>query len=61
MAMKDCKLAVVDNECKKKIDCVHIGSKLEAVDPLFPSNIRVATIKGFSDNWMFLAFDRTSW
>lgn len=61
LSMKGCKLATVDNNCKKVIDRVRIGSKLEAVDPVFPNCIRVATVKGFADNWMFLSFDRTSW
>lgn len=61
MSMKDSKLACIDNECKKKIDHVHIGMKLEAVDPIEPDKIRVATIKGFTDHWMLLSFDRTSW
>lgn len=59
--MKNSKLAKVDNTCRKQIDSVHIGMKLEAVDPLDPSCIRVATVKGFADHWMFLSFDRTSW
>lgn len=59
--MKKCKLAVVNNDCKKKIGSIHIGSKLEAVDPILPNCIRIATVKGFADNWMFLSFDRTSW
>lgn len=59
--MKNSKLAEVDNTCRKKIDGIHIGMKLEAVDPLNPDCIRVATVKGFADRWMFLSFDRTSW
>lgn len=59
--MKNSKLADVDNTCRKKIDYIHIGMKLEAVDPLSPDNIRVATVRKFADNWMFLSFDRTSW
>jgi len=58
---KDAKFASVDNSCKKKINNVHIGMKLEAVDPLNTDCIRVATVKGFADRWMFLSFDRTSW
>ncbi|XP_029342125.1 scm-like with four MBT domains protein 1 isoform X2 [Acyrthosiphon pisum] len=57
---KDAKFASVDNSCRKKIDNVHIGMKLEAVDPLNTDCIRVATVKGFADHWMFLSFDRTS-
>jgi len=58
---KDAKFASVDNLCRKKINNVHIGMKLEAVDPLNTDCIRVATVKGFADHWMFLSFDRTSW
>lgn len=35
--------------------------KLEAVDPVNPDHIRVATVKGFADHWIFLSFDRTNW
>lgn len=59
--MKNAKCANVDNTCRRKIDIVHIGMKLEAVDPIDPDIIRVATVKGFSDHWMFLSFDRTQW
>ncbi|XP_029341210.1 scm-like with four MBT domains protein 1 [Acyrthosiphon pisum] len=57
---KDAKFASVDNLCRKKCNNVHIGMKLEAVDPLNTDCIRVATVKGFADHWMFLSFDRTS-
>lgn len=59
--MNNFKLANVDNTPRRKIDCIHIGMKLEAVDPINPDRIRVATVKGFADHWMFLSFDRTSW
>lgn len=58
---KKAKFASVDNSCRKKINNVHIGMKLEAVDPMNTDCIRVATVKGFADHWMFLSFDRTSW
>lgn len=61
VSMNDLKLAHVDNTCRRKIDRVHMGMKLEAVDPVDPDRIRVATIQGFTDHWMFLSFDRTSW
>lgn len=57
---KDLKFASVDNSCRKKMNNVLIGMKLEAVDPLNTDCIRVATVKGFADHWMFLSFDRTS-
>lgn len=59
--MKNSKLACIDNVCRKKVDNVHIGMKLEAVDPIESYKIRVATIKGLTDHWMLLSFDRTSW
>lgn len=61
ISMKNSKLAFVDNEPTKKNDYVRVGMKLEAVDPIKPDTIRVATVKGFADHWMFLTFDRTSW
>jgi len=57
---KDLKFAYVDNSCRKEMNNIHIGMKLEAVDPLNTDCIRVATVKGFADHWMFLSFDRTS-
>lgn len=57
---KDLKFAYVDNSCRKEMNNIYIGMKLEAVDPLNTSCIRVATVKGFADHWMFLSFDRTS-
>ncbi|KAL5237491.1 hypothetical protein ACI65C_004901 [Semiaphis heraclei] len=45
---------------KKNPYIFHAGMKLEAVDPLNTDCIRVATVKGFADHWMFLSFDRTS-
>jgi len=57
---KNLKFARVDNSCRKNIKNVHVGMKLEAVDPLNTDCIRVATVKGFADHWMFLSFDRTS-
>lgn len=57
---KDLKFASVDNSCRKNMNNVLIGMKLEAVDPLNTDCIRVATVKGFADHWMFLSFDRTS-
>ncbi|KAL4104178.1 hypothetical protein QTP88_019487 [Uroleucon formosanum] len=57
---KKAKFASVDNSCRKKINNVYIGMKLEAVDPMNTDCIRVATVKGFADHWMFLSFDRTS-
>lgn len=59
--MKGAKFANVDNVCRKKIDRIHVGMKLEAVDPIETDRIRVATIKGFTDHWMILSFDRTQW
>ncbi|XP_022172526.1 scm-like with four MBT domains protein 1 isoform X2 [Myzus persicae] len=58
--MKKLKLASVDILCRKNINHVHTGMKLEAVDPLNTDSIRVATVKGFADHWMFLSFDSTS-
>jgi len=58
---KKAKLASVDNSCGKNINNVHIGMKLEAVDPLNTDCICVATVIGFVDHWMFLSFDNTSW
>lgn len=42
---------------KTKIDLIHIGMKLEGVDPIEPDHIRVASVKGFSESWIFLSFD----
>lgn len=61
ISMKNSTLAKIDDDCKKKIYCIHIGMKLEAVDPLNLDCIRVATVKGFANHWMFLSFDRTNW
>lgn len=61
VSMKNAKLAVIDNICRKNIDFVDVGMKLEAVDPIDPNILRVATVQGFSDHWMFLSFDRTLW
>jgi len=58
---KKAKFASVDNSCGKNINNVHIGMKLEAVDPSNTDCIRVATVIGFADHWMFLSFDRKSW
>eukprot|EP00102_Acyrthosiphon_pisum_P026276 XP_016663486.1 PREDICTED: scm-like with four MBT domains protein 1 [Acyrthosiphon pisum] len=57
---KKAKFASVDNSCVKNINNVHIGMKLEAVDPLNTDCIRMATVIGFADHWMFLSFDHTS-
>lgn len=54
------KLAFIDTALKKDIDHSYIGMKLEAVDPIEPNCIRIATIKGFADHWMFLSFDRST-
>lgn len=35
--------------------------KLEAVDPIQTDRIRIATVKGLSDHWMILSFDRSRW
>ncbi|VVC29794.1 SLED domain,Zinc finger, C2CH-type,Sterile alpha motif/pointed domain,Mbt repeat [Cinara cedri] len=59
--IKHAKLAQIDNACKKNIHNIHTGMTLEAVDPVNPDHIRVATIKGFADHWIFLSFDRTNW
>lgn len=59
--MKNSKLAHIDNTCRKQTGELRIGMKLEAVDPVNPDRIRVVTIKGFADHWMFLASDRSSW
>lgn len=59
--MKNSKLAQVEYACRKKFDNIHIGMKLEAVDPVNPDHIRVATVKGFADHWIILSFDRTNW
>lgn len=59
--MKESELPCIDNAIRRRIDGIHIGMKLEAVDPIDGDRIRVATIKGFTDHWIFLAFDRTSW
>jgi len=59
--MKKSKLASVNIMCRKNINSVHTGMKLEAVDPLNTDSIRVATVEGFADHWMFLSFDSTSW
>lgn len=59
--MKNSKLARVDYPRSKKFDEIHIGKKLEAVDPVNPNNIRLATVKGIKDHWLVLAFDRTNW
>jgi len=61
ISMKNSRLANINNVCTKNIDCVHVGMKLEEVDPLNPDCIRIATVKKIVDNWMFLSFDRTSW
>lgn len=58
---KNCELASVDIMCGKIFDHVHLGMKLEAVDPLNNDSICVATVKGFADRWMFLSFDSISW
>jgi hypothetical protein len=54
------KLAFIDTTLKKDIDHSYIDMKLEAVDPVEPNCIRIATIKGFADHWMFLSFDRST-
>jgi hypothetical protein len=59
--MKNSKLANINNICRKKTDCIRVGMKLEAVDPMETNRIRVATVKGLSDHWMILSFDRTHW
>lgn len=59
--MKGSKLAIIDNVCRKNTDHVHVGMKLEAVDPMNTDRIRIATVKGFADRWMILSFDRTRW
>ncbi|XP_060871947.1 scm-like with four MBT domains protein 1 isoform X2 [Metopolophium dirhodum] len=58
--MKNSKLASVDMNSRKNTNHVHIGMKLEAVDPLNTDSIRVATVQGFADHWMFLSFDSIS-
>lgn len=58
--LKNSKLASVDMS-RKNINHVHTGMKLEAVDPLNSDRIRVATVKGFADHWMFLSFDSINW
>lgn len=59
--IKNAKLANIDSVCKKNIDNIDVGMKLEAVDPINPDIIRVATVEGFLNHWMILSFDRTSW
>lgn len=61
VSMKNSKLALVDNVCKRSTENINVGMKLEAVDPLNTDKIRVATVKGFADHWIFLSFDRSSW
>lgn len=61
VSLKNAKLANIDNVCRKNVDYVDVGMKLEAVDPIDPDILRVATVEGFSDHWMFLSFDRTFW
>ncbi|XP_025406134.1 uncharacterized protein LOC112680298 isoform X2 [Sipha flava] len=61
ISMKNSKLANINNICRKKTDCIRVGMKLEAVDPMETNRIRVATVKGLSDHWMILSFDRTHW
>ncbi|VVC28864.1 SLED domain,Mbt repeat [Cinara cedri] len=59
--MKSANLAQVDNPLRKNMYNIHAGMTLEAVDPINPDHICVATIKGFADHWIFLSFDRTNW
>jgi len=58
--LKNSNFASVEIMCRNDTNHVHIGMKLEAVDPLNTDSIRVATIKGFADHWMFLSFDSTN-
>lgn len=59
--MKNAKLARVKCARENIFDNIHIGKKLEAVDPVNPDHIRIATVKGFIDQWLILTFDRTNW
>ncbi|XP_050534831.1 MBT domain-containing protein 1-like isoform X2 [Daktulosphaira vitifoliae] len=55
------KFATIDKICQKNIECIKVGMKLEAVDPVYPDKIRIATIKEVLDHWVILTFDRSNW
>ncbi|XP_050436078.1 uncharacterized protein LOC126842903 [Adelges cooleyi] len=57
----DCDIADIDNKCRRNIDGIKVGMKFEAVDPMNSDKIRIATVKGFADHWIYFTFDRSNW